>query len=81
LAVLVYGATFRSPEKQGITRELIDHILVTPAIRRQGFWLCLKSGMARIAHDEWKKHVAGTGAKGDDRPSDHIPVIADFDVA
>jgi hypothetical protein len=76
-----FTVEFRSPEKRGITRELIDHILVTPAMRRQGFWLRLKSGKARIAHDEWKKHVTGTGSKGDDRPSDHIPVIADFDVA
>lgn len=76
-----FTVEFRSPEKRGITRELIDHILVTPAMRRQGFWLRLKSGEARIAHVEWKKHVTGSGSRGDDRPSDHIPVIADFNVA
>lgn len=76
-----FTVEFRSPEKKGITRELIDHILVTPALCKPGFWLRLKSGKARIAHDEWKAHVTGTGAKADERPSDHIPVVADFAVA
>ena len=76
-----YTVEFRSPEKRGITRELIDHILVTSAMRKPGFWLRLKLGKARIAHDVWNKHVTGMGAKGDDRPSDHIPVIADFKIA
>lgn len=74
-----FTVEFRSPEKRGLTRELIDHILVTPAMRDKGFWLKVKSG--QIAHDAWKAHVAGTGAKPDDRPSDHIPVIADFSVS
>jgi hypothetical protein len=73
-----FTVEFRSPEKRGITRELIDHILVTPALRDPGFWLQLKPSEARIAHDISKAHTAGTGAKADDRPSDHIPVFADF---
>lgn len=73
-----FTVEFRSPEKRGITRELIDHILVTPALRDSGFWLQSKPGDARIAHDMSEAHTSGTGAKADDRPSDHIPVFADF---
>lgn len=73
-----YTVEFRSPEKKGITRELIDHILVTPVLRDSGFWLQVKPGDARIAHDISKAHTTGTGAKADDRPSDHVPVFADF---
>lgn len=76
-----FTVEFRSPEKRGITRELIDHILVTPALREPGFWLRLKSGKARIAHDISSANTNGTGAKPDDRPSDHIPVVAEFTVA
>lgn len=73
-----FTVEFRSPEKKGITRELIDHILVTPALRDPGFWLQVKPSGARIAHDISKAHTTGTGAKADDRPSDHVPVFADF---
>lgn len=76
-----FTVEFRSPEKKGITRELIDHILVTPALRASGFWLRLKSGSGRIAHEIAQQHTSGTGAKADDRPSDHIPVYADFTLA
>lgn len=75
-----FTVEFRSPERRGITRELIDHILVTPALHKPGFWLRLKKGKARVAHDVWKAQVTGTGAKGDDRPSDHIPLVAEFNV-
>jgi len=75
-----FTVEFRSPEKRGITRELIDHILVTPALLKSDFWLQLKPDEARIAHDISKAHTSGTGAKADDRPSDHVPVFADFDV-
>jgi hypothetical protein len=57
---------------------LIDHILVTPALLDSDFWLQLKPGEARIEHEISKAHTSGTGAKADDRPSDHIPVVADF---
>lgn len=73
-----FTVEFRSPEKRGVMRELIDHILVTPALRDPSFWLQFKPGEARIAHDISKDHTTGTGAKADDRPSDHIPVFADF---
>lgn len=75
-----YTVEFRSPEKRGITRELIDHILITPKLCQPGFWLRLKPGTARIEHAIAKEHTAGTGAKADDRPSDHIPVVAEFNV-
>jgi hypothetical protein len=76
-----FTVEFRSPEKKGITRELIDHILITPALRDKGFWLRLKAGKASIAHEISRKHTTGTGAKADDRPSDHFPVMAEFSVA
>lgn len=75
-----FTVEFRSPEKKGITRELIDHILVTPKLRDPGFWLQLKPDSAKIAHDVSKAHTKGTGAAADDRPSDHVPVYADFTV-
>jgi hypothetical protein len=75
-----FTVEFRSEERRGITRELIDHILVTPALRDAAFWLRLRPGEARIAHKVSKTHTAGTGSKPDDRPSDHIPVTADFTV-
>lgn len=75
-----FSVEFRSPEKRGVTRELIDHILVTPALLKTGFWLRLKARKAHIAHDIAKAHTTGTGAKADDRPSDHIPVVAEFNV-
>ncbi|ODR89687.1 hypothetical protein [Sinorhizobium alkalisoli] len=73
-----FTVEFRSAEKRGVTRELIDHILVTPALLDSDFWLQLKPGEARIEHEISKAHTSGTGAKADDRPSDHIPVVADF---
>lgn len=76
-----FTVEFRSPEKRGITRELIDHILVTPALRDPAFWLQLQPGSATIAHEISKAHTSGTGAKADERPSDHIPVYADFTVS
>lgn len=76
-----FTVEFRSPEKKGITRELIDHILVTPALQKKDFWLRLRPGKARIEHEVSKKHTNGTGAKADDRPSDHFPVTAEFTVS
>lgn len=75
-----FTVEFRSPEKKGITRELIDHILVTPALRESGFWLRLKAGKGRVEQAISKTHTAGTGANADDRPSDHFPVTAEFAV-
>jgi endonuclease/exonuclease/phosphatase family metal-dependent hydrolase len=76
-----FTVEFRSPEKKGITRELIDHILVTPALQEKNFWLQLKPGSAKIEHAISKAHTSGTGANADDRPSDHVPVTADFKVS
>lgn len=76
-----FTVEFRSPEKKGITRELIDHILVTPALQQKDFWLRVRPGKARIEHEISKRHTNGTGAKPDDRPSDHFPVTAEFTVS
>lgn len=76
-----FTVEFRSPEKKGITRELIDHILVTPALNESKFWLRLKKGKTRIEHAISKNYTDGTGAKADDRPSDHFPVTAEFTVS
>lgn len=76
-----FTVEFRSPEKKGITRELIDHILVTPALREKGFWLRLRASKARIERAISNKHTAGSGAGADDRPSDHLPVTAEFTVS
>ncbi len=75
-----YTVTFRSPEKKGVTKELIDHILVTSALRDPKFWLTLRAGSGSVAHDIVDKHSINNGKNADDRPSDHAPVFADFDV-
>lgn len=75
-----FTVAFESKEVKGITRELIDHILFTPAFRKRGFWLKFKSGSARIEHALSKQFTTGSG-KADERPSDHIPVTAEFSVA
>lgn len=76
-----FTVEFRSPDRKGVARELIDHILVTPALREKGFWLRLKTGKSRIESAISKKHTDGSGANADDRPSDHFPVTAEFAIS
>ena len=75
-----FTVEFRSPEKRGVTRELIDHVLVTPALRDERFWLRLPPGRARVEHAISRAHTRGSGLRADDRPSDHFPVTAEFDL-
>ena len=76
-----YTVSFRDAERSNkITKELIDHILVTPRLRDQSTWLQLVPGSGRIAHEASAKHTSNNGKTGDDRPSDHVPVYADFKV-
>jgi endonuclease/exonuclease/phosphatase family metal-dependent hydrolase len=75
-----HTVVFESPEHNGKkVRELIDHVLMTPAVRQRGAWLRFKTGSARIGHAISKRHTDNQGEKPDERPSDHVPVWADFE--
>jgi hypothetical protein len=75
-----YSVDFKDPSAPGkITRELIDHILMTPQIRQNLGWLRFQTGSGRIGHEESAKFTDNRGLKGDERPSDHLPVWADFE--
>lgn len=75
-----YTVEFKSSEQSNKkVRELIDHIFMTPRLRQAGLWLRFKSGSARIGHELSARHTDNNGRKADDRPSDHVPVWADFE--
>ncbi len=76
-----YTVEFNNPELGGkVTRELIDHILSTPKIHDRKTWLKLKNGSAKIGHEISAKYTDNAGKRADERPSDHVPVWADFDI-
>ncbi len=76
-----FTVQFNSPEAGGkVTKELIDHILSTPKIHDRKIWLKLKNSSAKIGHEVSAAHTDNAGKKADERPSDHIPVWADFDI-
>lgn len=70
------STAFPDPFSEGrMVEELIDHILVSPAIwgRKGGYRIVANSG--RVEDKAWAKQVASGGEGGrDSRPSDHKPV-------
>jgi endonuclease/exonuclease/phosphatase family metal-dependent hydrolase len=75
-----HTVVFDSPEQNGKkVRELIDHVVMTPAVRKAGLWLRLQPGSARIGHAISQRHTDNHGQQPDERPSDHVPVWADFE--
>jgi exonuclease III len=80
-AKTAYTIAFRNAEQNGkITKELIDHILITPAICDRKLWLKFRKNSAAIGHDISARHTTKKGKGPDDHPSDHAPMWADFDV-
>jgi endonuclease/exonuclease/phosphatase family metal-dependent hydrolase len=51
---------------------LLDHILLSPGLRRGGLKKVAKSG--RVRHAEYDSEVVNNGQNREDRPSDHRPV-------
>ena len=58
-------------------RLLLDHILLSPGLRRGELKRVRGSGAVR--HAEYDANVAGDGARRDQRPSDHRPVSVDLE--
>ncbi len=75
-----FTVEFRDPtQPRKVTRELIDHILMTPAAASRTGWLKFVAGSGVIGHAASAKYTDNKGAKPDERPSDHVPVWADFE--
>jgi hypothetical protein len=71
---------FRDAANKGKkTRVLLDHILYSPRCHEGGN-ICFVNGSACIERKVYNKHVSGRGASRDDRPSDHIPLSARFEL-
>ena len=74
-----FTVEFRDPTRpRKVTKELIDHILMTPASLNGNGWIRFIAGSAVIGHQVSEKYTDNKGNKPDERPSDHIPVWADF---
>lgn len=72
---------FRDATNNGrSTRVLLDHILFSPACYDGGKF-CFVKDSGKIEHEAFDKHVAKGGATRDERPSDHKPLSAKFDLA
>jgi endonuclease/exonuclease/phosphatase family metal-dependent hydrolase len=75
-----FTVEFRDPtQPKKTTRELIDHILMTPAAMTRTGWLKFKKGSAEIGHTISSTYTDNKGVLPDERPSDHVPVWADFE--
>jgi hypothetical protein len=58
-------------------RVLLDHILLSPGLRRGGLKKVAKSG--RVRHAEYDARVINSGQNREDRPSDHRPVSVELE--
>ena len=75
-----WTAEFKNPLKGNeLTQELIDHIVVSPAVKEgtDGFELVADSGLVEFV--AYENHADGTDR--DKRPSDHRPISALIKVA
>lgn len=76
-----FTADFSDPTQDGKQVEvLLDHILVTTGIYNGESMLRLKRHRGKIEHEVFNRNLDNNGKKRDDRPSDHRPVSAVFDV-
>ncbi len=74
-----WTAKFRDPLRGNVlTQELIDHILISPALTSGEGKITLKAGSGRVEHDAFDANDDGLGR--DERPSDHRPISACFEV-
>jgi hypothetical protein len=76
---LAYTAEFRDPTRGGkLTKVLLDHVLVTTSIYKGETNLQLDRTRGKIEHKVYENQVDNKGRTRDDRPSDHRPVSAVF---
>lgn len=72
---------FRDPaQKEKQTKVLLDHMLFSPKCW-EGGRIRFQRGSGRIEHEAYEKFVTNKGKTRDDRPSDHRPLSALFDLA
>jgi hypothetical protein len=71
---------FRDAANKGKkTRVLLDHMLYSPRCHEGGN-ICFVPDSGCIERELYNEHVSGRGASRDDRPSDHIPLTAKFEL-
>ena len=76
-----FTAEFKDPTQNNkIVKVLLDHVLVTTGIYERKTNLRLDHKSARIEHDAFEKYTDNNGKTRDDRPSDHRPVSATFNI-
>jgi len=74
-----YTAEFRDATQGGKkTKVMLDHIMVSTAIKGRGAPIKLVKGSGRIEHKIYEANVKNSGNKKNERPSDHRPVSAKF---
>jgi endonuclease/exonuclease/phosphatase family metal-dependent hydrolase len=56
---------------------LLEHILLSPGLKRGGLKKVAKSG--RVRHSEYDAQVVNNGQNREDRPSDHRPVSVELE--
>ncbi len=77
---ITWTAEFSDPQNNGKnTRVLLDHIVFSPRCY-EGGTICFKRDSGIVEHEAFRRHVKGSGGKRDDRPSDHRPLSARFEL-
>lgn len=77
-----YTAVFDDYVTDEKDKHLLDHLLLSPSFTAPHLVppLTKKAGSGRIGHDAWVHHVSDTGAKRDQRPTDHRPVLVTLEL-
>ncbi len=71
---------FRDPARGGReTKVLLDHMIYSPKCHEGGSVRFIQ-GSGCVEHGIYEKYVKGKGRKRDDRPSDHVPLSAKFEL-
>jgi len=74
-----FTAEFRDPTRDGKkVKILLDHIMVSTALKDGDAPIKLAKGSGRIEHEIYEANVKNSGNKKSERPSDHRPVSAKF---
>ncbi len=70
-----YTAEFKDPTQDNrLVKVLLDHILVSDSFLSSRSSFQLQPSTTIIEHDLFQNYVDNNGERGDDRPSDHVPV-------
>ncbi len=77
-----YTIEFDDPEGGGKKRELIDHILLSPAMFSDTADFLCQKGSGKVEHEAWEMNLGESPDEvRDDRPSDHRPVSSEITAA